>query len=152
MNQKLFKFNKKGATLSFWIEIILLIIVFVVALGFIGVSMNGWYGQNHDLTYGLSTNSTLTEIENYQNTVANSTTEGQASLTSFGFFILSTVPHMLLTARSVITNFITGGFINQLVNLMNLGQFGGIIIVAFRLLYFLAIGFILIKLILKIQA
>lgn len=142
--------NRQGASYGFWIEVILFIVLFVSALAIIGSNMNGLYDENYDYSFGLVTNDTKAEIESYQETLVNSTSEGQASQTAFLPLVLTTVPHMLMTVNSIIINFISGGFINTLVDLMNLGDYGNIIIVIFKLMYFIAIMFILIKIITKV--
>lgn len=125
--------------------------LFVVGLTIISTNMNNIYDDNHDLSYGLVSNETINDLEQYQTTLAESTNKGQSTLTSFGYFILSTLPTMILSANSLIWGFISGGFINNIVGLMNLGEFSGIIIIIFRLLYFFAIGFILMKILTKVN-
>jgi len=142
--------NKKGATYGAWIEVLVMIILFVGALAIIGGQMNNLYNQNKDLTYGLQTNETQTALNNLQGNFVNSTSEGQSSMTDFGIFKLTTLPFLVLSTTSLLWNFISGNFINILVGMMGLGEFTGIVIILIKILYYLAISFILIKLILKV--
>ena len=142
--------NKKG-TLSIWIELTILLIIVVAIMGIIGTNMNAQTGQSHDLTFGLQTNTTQDAIVSLQGTITNSTSEGQTSLTDYGIFKLATLPHIIYVSVSMLWNFIGGNFINTLVGMMYLGEYSTLLIIFLKLLYWLAIAFILIKLILKIQ-
>lgn len=142
--------NKKGGTFSAWIELIIMAILFVGSIAIIGSSMNNYYGKNYDLTYGLQTNETQNAIVSLQEDVVNSTSSGQSSMTDFGIYKLATLPHIMLVATSLLWDFVSGSFINTLVGMMSLGEYANLVIVLIKILYWLAIAFILLKLILKV--
>lgn len=143
--------NKKGSTFMAFIEIMLISILFVVALGIIGTNMNSLYGQNKDMSFGLVTNQTLSDLKSTQATLDTATQEGTSSFSALGIFTLTTLPKMLLTTLNLIKGFLLGTWIRSLIELMNLGDYSGIIITIFQILYFIMLIFILIKLILRIN-
>jgi hypothetical protein len=144
------KINKKGATYGGWIEVILFIMLFVGVLAVISISMNSKYGSNHDLTMGIATNSTTNSLKDLQVTLANSTKEGQSSFSSLGIFQLTTIPRMMTAFGTLLWDFVTGSFINSIVESMNLGDYSAIVIVIFKLLYFITLILILIKIITRV--
>jgi hypothetical protein len=147
--ENMFKSKKAATFQSFW-EVMLISVVFVVAIGIIGTNMNSLYGQNHDLTFGIASNSTLSQLESTSNALEAAQSGGQSSTTSLGLFTLTTIPTMMASIFSITKDFILGGWIARLVYLMNLGDYSSIIIIALQLLYFAILIFILIKLIIRV--
>lgn len=145
------KLNKKGGTFQIWLEVILFIFLFIAVIGIIGLDMNEKYGQSHDLSLGLNLSGQLSELKGYKTDVINSTTQGQASISDFGIIKLLTVPTMLMQAIGILWNFVNGSFIYALISHMNLGVYGSYIAIVFQVLYVLAVLFILIKLVLRIN-
>jgi hypothetical protein len=149
------KLNKKGAALTAWIEAVVIIVFFIVALGIIGSKMNEDYSgisTSHDLTYGLNSNATQNALIALEEDFSNSTTEGQMSFSTFGWFIISTVPHMLYSTVSLLITFVSGGFINSIVGMLQIGEFTNIVTIVLRLLWVLGLIFVLIKLVLKVPS
>ena len=144
--------NKQGATYGGWLEVILFLILFVGIIAIIGVNMNNTYEQDHDLTFGIVTEGTQDDINNLAAVFDNSTNkDGQTSMSSsFGTLILTTTPRMITATTSLIWTFVSGGFINSIVEAMNLGDYSGLIIVILKLLYFLSLGLILLKILTKV--
>jgi len=143
--------NNKANTYQIWVELILFIILFLGIMAIIGADMNTKYGKSNDLTLGMNLSSSLTELQGYKTDLQNSTTSGQVSVTDFGILKLLTTPAMIVKVTGVIWNFVSGQFIYTLVSQMNIGAYGSIIATVFRILYIIAIGFILIKLVLRIN-
>ena len=143
--------NKKGATFGSWIETLLIICLVGGSLALIGVGMNSMYGQNKDITYGIVTNDTLTQINSYQTSMQNDTTQGQSSISDFGIFKLATGARLITLSLTLIWDFVSGNFINNIVNLMNLGDYSTILIVVLKAIYFITIGFILLRFVTKIN-
>jgi pheromone shutdown protein TraB len=143
--------SKKAATLSVWLEVMFFSILFVVVLGLLGNNMNSLYGDNKDLTFGIATNNTLQDLKTTQIALDKATQEGQSGFSSLGIFTLTTLPTMLMTTIKMITSFVSGGWIKSLVDLMNLGDYAGIVTTVFQVLYFFIVIFLLIKLLLRVQ-
>jgi hypothetical protein len=141
--------NKKGATLQLWIEVLLFIIIFLGVMAIIGSDMNTKYGQSHDLTIGLNLSKQLQSIAIYKDDLMNSTSGGQAELTDFGILKLGTTAKILMGVTSILWNFLTGRFIWDLIATMNIGDYGLLIGTIFQILYIIAIGYILLKLVLR---
>lgn len=135
------------ATYTSLIEMLLLVVVFVTTIGIIGLNLNSIYSQDKDLTFGLQTNNTQKALENLQSNFQNSTNEGQSSMTDYGIFKLATLPGIVFSIMSTLFNFITGGFINTIVYMMNLGAYSAMIIVFLRSLFIIGVFFIFIKII-----
>ena len=145
------KMNKKGATFGVFTEIMLISILFVVALGIVGTNMNNLYGQNKDLSFGIASNDTLSNLKNTQSTLDTSLTAGTSSFSSLGVFTITTLPKMLLSLFSLIKDFVSGSWIRALIGLMNLGQYAESVIAVFQIMYFMAIIFIIFKLITRVN-
>jgi hypothetical protein len=142
--------NKKGATYGTWIELIIFVVLFVGVLGILSYTINNNYGTNIDLSYGINSNDTINNLKSLQVDFDDTAKNGQASFSSLGIFMLTTIPKMIMTVTSMVWGFVAGSWINSIVGLMNLGDYAGLIITLFKLLYFIAIGFILIKIVTRI--
>jgi len=135
------------ATYTSWIELLLMVVLFVGAIGIIGMNLNQTYDKNADLTFGLQTNSTQLAVQKLQTTITNSTSEGQSSMTDFGIFKLTTLPTIIFAISSLLWDFVSGNFINSIVGLMQIGAYTNMVIVVFKLIYWIAVAFVLIKLV-----
>jgi len=144
--------NNKGATLMIWIELMLFLILFLTVMGLIGADLNSDYGTSNDLTLGLNLSKQQSDLYSYKNDIINDTTQGQSSMTDFGILKLLTVPKILLNVATIAWSFVNGSFIFHLVNAMNLGIYGYYLAITFQVLYVIGIGFIIIKLVLRMPA
>lgn len=142
--------NNKGGTFGIWIEIIVFIAMFIAVLTIMNADMNAKYSQSKDLTLGLNLSEQVTSLENYQSTIVNQSSSG-GGITDFGIIKLTTLPSILYSGISLIWTFVSGEFIFKLVSGMQLGVYGTPIAVFFQILYVIAIGFIFLKLILKVE-
>lgn len=142
--------NKKGASLSGWSEAALGMILMLGALMIIVGFMNAKYNQNNDPTFGMSTNSTLDSFKDYQGTLQTGM-EGEASTNSINGVSLVSSWGMIKTGLNIVFNFVTGGWINNAVGLLSLGEIGNNLALILRLLFILSIGFILIKILFKVK-
>ena len=149
MENKIIK-NCRAATYGGIIEIMLFIVLFIAVITIIGVSMNATYEKNNDLTFGIVTNDTMNDLTEYQKTLDNSTKEGGMSFSSLGILQLLTLPKMINGIMSLTWSFVSGNFINAIVDAMNLGDYSFIVIVVFKLLYFIGLGLILLKILTKV--
>lgn len=144
--------NKKGATYGIWLEALLISIFFVGVLVIIGNNINTINSDNKDLSFGLITNGTQTDLNNLQSSMEQDLNNGTTSISSFVGFFISTVPKMLLTINKMLLGFLTGSWINSLVDMLDLGDYAGLVITVFKSFYFFIIIFIIIKLMLRINA
>jgi len=141
--------NKKGYSMGGWAEVALFTTLFMLLIISLIAFMNVTYDKNHDGTFGLSDSISITqnELSNYQDTLQQSVKQGQATSSGDGIS-LSTTWSIITSGMNIMWTFLTGGFIEQIVGLMRFPTAVGTIL---RILYVLSIGFILIKLILKIK-
>jgi len=102
-----------------WIEFILLSTLLITIIFLIVVDMNVLYGEDYRVS--LADNGTQRKIQNYmessqQKVLSGSVREGTDSL------ILTESYGILTGAISIVWSFISGSFINSLVELLNLGE------------------------------
>ena len=143
--------NKKASTFAIWFEIILFSLLFVLVLGIISSNLNSIHGTNNDLTFGIATSDTLQDMKDLQTSLNTAQTEGQSSITTLGFFMVTTLPRMIMLTLSTTLKFIGGGWISKLAEIMNLGEYATPIVVILTILYWMMIIFILIKIITRIN-
>lgn len=136
-----------AGSFSGWIEIILFSLLFMVILGAVIGGLNKEYGNNYDSTFGLGTNDTLNSLTNLQDSFTTATAEGEASNNANSGISLSTSWQLVKAITSTTWNFVTGDWIIKSVALAQLPAILGVVL---RILWFLSIGFILIKLLFKV--
>lgn len=149
MKYKLFK-NKKGLSLSSLSEAVIGIILFLGILAIIIVAMNVKYGQTYDATIGLGTNDTKTSFEKYQETLQTGLGSDASTSAISGVNVIGSWG-MIQAGLSMALNFVTGGFIQNAIGLLRLGNAGVYLGWAFRLLFIFGIAFIMIKILFKIK-
>lgn len=140
--------NKKGATFGGWTEAIVLSAMFMILLGTVMVSMNGLYSQDHGSTFGLDSRGVIDSYIQLQSTVESGVDSGEADFDSSSGLQISTLWTLVKATWKITGSFITGGWIEQAALLAQLPPIVGEVL---RLLYLLSIGFILIKLLLKLK-
>lgn len=143
--------NRKAASLSGFSEAIIGVLLFLGCVVTVMVSMNHDYGTNYDPTFGIATNDTATALNNYPDTLKTGV-EGEASTNAIQGVNVVAAYGIVKEGLSIVFQFLTGGFIQNAVGLLNLGQAGVMLGLALRLLFILAVGFILIKIIFKVKA
>jgi hypothetical protein len=148
MVKNLFK-DKKGFSLSGYVEVALMTTLFMLL--FIGLiaEFNVKIGKTYDGTFGLSSSlaSTQSDLEGYQATLEKSVKEGQSSSTGLGIS-LSTTWGIISSGATIMWNFLTGGFIETIGGMLRLPTAVSQIL---RVLFVLSIGFIILKLVLRIK-
>jgi len=138
--------NKKGYSLSGWVEGILLALLVVTLLGLFIGGFNGLYDKNHDI--GLGGNSTTEAFIDYQESLESEITQGEAEFTSDEGLTLKSTWAILKSLGTIVWDFLTGGWIETATNYMKLPVQVGLI---FRILYFVSIGLIILYLLLKVK-
>lgn len=139
--------NKKAYSMSGWTEGILFSVLFVMILGIAFAGMNASYGKSYSI--GLDTNATQEAFIQYQDTIDSQIGSGEADFTSASGLTLKSSWGIITSGTSIIWSFLTGGWIETIVGYMNLPPEVGLI---FRILYFLSIGFIILKILFKVKA
>jgi len=141
--------DRRAFSLSGWVEVALVTTLFMLLIISLTGYMNVKYDKNYDGSFGLSDSlsSTQQDLSDYQATLQQSVKEGEATSSGEGIS-LTTTWSIISSGINIMWVFLTGGFIEQIVGLMRLPVSVGYIL---RILYVLSIGFILIKLILKIK-
>lgn len=145
--------NKKGAsTFQGWSEAVIILLLFIFAIAIVVSSMNSKYGQNKDASFGTglqdAANSTFSSMSGYQNSMQVGIQNGTATFGSIFGLTLSTSYDILLFSVKTFWAIISGGWITAAVALMHLPIILGIM---FQLIYLLSIGYILIKLLFRIN-
>ena len=129
-----------------WIEGILFTLLIVILLGVSFGAMNEKYNETYELE-GLATQETLDSLITYQDTLDGELKAGEAGFNDDGIS-LSSSWSILSSIRTIVWSFLTGGWITTLVFYMGLPM---IVAVIFRVLYFLSLGFIILKILFKIN-
>lgn len=137
------------ASLQGWAEVALFSLLFVLMFTAMAVEMNIKYDKSNDGSFGLVTNKTLTEYTDYQSTLQSSIKSGEAETNTLTGISLTTTWSMVKAGIDVVWSFITGGWIEQIGGMAQLPTYVTFI---FRILFILSVGFIAIKLLLKVRA
>lgn len=141
--------NKKGYSLSGWTEVALFTTLFMLLFVGLIAELNVNFDDNVDGSFGLtnSLGDTQEDLQDYQDTLQQNVKTGEADSTGDGIS-LSTTWNIIQAGASIMWTFLTGGFIEDAVGLVRLPDIVGKIL---RILFVLSIGFIIIKLILRIK-
>jgi preprotein translocase subunit SecG len=147
------------ANLTSWTEGILLTLAALTCILIIFGVMDIQYGQNYSNCLsggcgqpGLSDNSGATNafINNASN-LQQQTQNGTVGFDSNGIS-LSTTYTIVQTGVGIIWSFLSGGFLENLINAMNLGAAGTAIATALRIIWFLGIVFFILYLLFKVKS
>jgi len=138
--------NKKGVTMSSWTEGILFSLLIVLILGIVVGGFNVMYGEDNQL--GLGGNTTESAFADYQGTLESEIRGGEAEFDSTSGMTLKSSWGIIKSATGIIWDFLTGGWIETIVMYMKLPSEVALV---FRILYFLSIGFIILKILFKVK-
>jgi hypothetical protein len=141
--------NKKGYSLQGWTEGAVFIILTVLCIGIVVVNMNVIYDKNYDSTFGIS-NASFQAFQDYQSTLEQGM-QGEATTNAFTGINLGTTWGMIKQGLIIGFDFVTGGWIENVIALLNLGVAGGYLGLALRLLFVISLGYILLRLIVKVN-
>ena len=137
-----------GSNLNTWLEAI---IIFIGVIGIVGVivsGMNGLYSKNNVTPFSDRTDSIMNDLTQYQNATAKNVYSGTPTFLGSLGLSLSTSWSMLTGAFGIITDFLTGNIIRDTCNYLGFPAFIGVLL---QLLYFFAIGFIILKILFRIN-
>jgi len=134
--------NKKGYSISGWWEGILLVLLFIGVFGSVISGMNIHYGKGYQVGLGEQVNATQSSFIDYTDSASGEIIGGEAEFTVSEGLTLKSTWNILKSVFSVISDFITGGFIETICNWMHLGVE---VAITFRVLYFASLIFAVIS-------
>jgi len=137
-------------SLSGWTEGILLSIAFVLILGLVITNFNGIYEENNQL--GLGTNTTAESFINYQDTAGGLITGGEADFDSASGITLKSSWGITKEVFRIVSSFLTGGYIEDVFEMMNLGEAGQTYAKYIRVLWVLSLIFAILYILFKVVA
>jgi len=137
-------------SLSGWTEGILLSVAFVLILGVVITNLNGMYNQDNQL--GLGTNTTAEDFKDYQDTAGNQIIGGEADFDSASGITLRSSWGIVKGAFNIVGSFLTGGWVEDVFNMMNLGEAGQIWATYIRILWVLSLIFAILYILFKVVA
>jgi len=112
--------NKKGYSFSGWQEGILLTLLFIGIFGAIISSLNVDYGENFQIGLGEQTDGTQEALKDYGQSAGEQIKGGEAEFSSTGDLTLKSTWGIVKSLYRIVTDFITGGFIEKIVLMMHL--------------------------------
>lgn len=144
--------DKRGVSLSGWSEVAIFCILFIGTLVVILVNMDAIYTENHATNLGFDTNTTIQAYQKSQLTsLQTQIAEGKANTDTITGLSLSNIWGLILSGANAVWGFISGSWIETAVALTGITTDYPVAL-GLRILYLISIGFIIIKLILKVKA
>jgi len=138
-----------NGTMSGWVEAVLLSLAFLTIFTLIVVEMNDLYNQDNDI--GLVDESTQQALKDYMDTTRTNVQEGTVDYDSQEGITLKESYGITIGAINIIWDFITGGWIRNVISKLNLGEAGDTIATTLQILYFLSLVFALLFALFKIR-
>lgn len=135
--------------ISGWTEGILLTIATVLVIGLIITNFNGLYEKDYEL--GLGTNTTAQDFIKYQDDASREVEGGTATFQSDAGLTLSSSWGITKQVFKIVGAFITGGFIEDIFLMANLGEAGQIWATYLRVLWFLSLIFGILYILFKVK-
>jgi hypothetical protein len=147
--------DKRGLSLTSLTEavICILLILFILAFVVIGgdQGMNSLYNQTYNSTFGLTqVTETQNSLNSYQEPLKNGLGSDPTTNAVNGVNLVGSWG-MIYSGIQIMLGFVTGGFIQNAIGLMQLGQAGFYLGWALRLLFIFGIAFIIIKILFKVK-
>ena len=138
--------NRKAYSFSGWMEAIIFSVLIVLMIGVVFNGLNEIHGNSYDL--GLGTSSVITSITNLQSQLQTKTTTGKVSFLTVVGMTLSSSWDIIISIITVIWNFLTGSWVETITGYM---RFPPIVGLLFRAMYFISIGFVILKILFKVR-
>jgi len=143
--------NKKAATMQGWVEGIGMMILFVIIFGVVVAGMNLLYSEDHNIE-GLDTDSYQAALQTYESSQEEKLKGGEVDFESNNPISLKTSWDIVMSTLTLVWNFITGSWIQTiLVSYLKLGTIGITIAIILRGLLFVAVGFIVLRIIFRVK-
>ena len=137
-----------SGSISGWVEGILFSLLFVTVLGFIIINFNTMYSKNENM--GLTDNSTENLFLEYTSSSQNLTQGSDVAFDSSTGITLKSSYGMTRDAINIVWSFISGGWIEKIINLWNIGESGVALARTLRIIYFLSLVFALLYALFKV--
>lgn len=125
------------AEISEWTEGILLTLTFIGVLTIIIAGFNIDFNKNKSL--GLSDNSTEQLFIDYQDTAQDQINGGEVEFDSREGITLKSSYGLAKDLINILWNFFSGGFIEKIAVMLNVGQSGMLLAKALRIIWFLSL-------------
>lgn len=145
-----FHLDKKGTSMGNYNEAILFIVAIIGIFLLINGEMASIYGTKGDASYGFATEGIQERFQNLSESFQNQTRSGISIANVFGLSI-DTLWTMVQSMMTVVWAVISGNWIFNAVNLLQIGGAGVIIAGILQLLVILSIGYIIIRIITKVE-
>lgn len=137
------------ANVSAWTESIMFTLLFLTVIGIVLLGMNADYGKNYSL--GITDNTTQQELINFMNTSESQIQGGDIDFgASSGIGLVSSFG-LIRGAIRIVWSFISGGFIQNVMENLNLGASGTALGIALRIVWFLSLVFALLYALFKVK-
>ena len=136
------------ASVSGWTEAILLSLAFVAVFGIVVAGLNLQYGKHHAL--GITDDTTEALFIEYQDTAQSQIQGGDVEFDAQQGISLKESYGLTKDLINIVWSFLSGGFIESIVSLLNLGASGVALAKAFRILWFISLVFALLYALFKV--
>lgn len=139
------------ASLSGWSEVALLSVAFVLLLGTVTFELNRadlYNDTSRDGSFGLTTDEIIGNFTDFQETIQTGVATGEASTNTQTGISLTSIWFIMKEGINITWGFINGTWLETLGGMAKLPS---LFIAIMRILFVLSIGFILIKLIMKVK-
>jgi len=128
-----------AGTISTWIEGIVLTLTFVLIIVILVVELDNTYNMNYAPGIGgIVDNSTIESFKAFRTTSQNQMNSSNVVSNLIGINIVSSYD-IFKGAIGIIWNFLSGGFIDNIINYLTLGASGVALATAFKIIWFLTI-------------
>jgi PPE-repeat protein len=139
-----------SGSLSGWSEGILLSFAIILIFGLVVASFNYHYSQDYEVPIG--DNNATQQFVNYIESSSSEIQGGEADTQSDAGITLKSSWGITKSIFNTIGSVLTGGFIEDIFNLMNLGEAGQIYAFYLRILFILSLVFAILYILFKVVA
>lgn len=136
-------------SVSGWVEGIVLSLAFVAVLGVVIAGFNLQYNKHYSI--GLDDNRTEQLFITYQDTAQQQIQGGEATFDASQGITLKSSWGLTKDVVNIVWTFLSGGWIEKIAIMMNLGTAGMILARALRIIYFISLVFGLLYILFKVQ-
>ena len=133
---------------SGWTEGILFALLFIGVLGIVVASFNVMYGKNYSV--GLNNSGDEQPFIEYQETASQQIEGGEVEFDAEQGITLKSSYGIFTDVIKILWTFLTGGFIENVISYLNLGEAGTALALTLRVLYFLSLVFALLYILFKV--
>lgn len=137
------------ASATSWTETILFSLVFVTIFGIVIAGMNGAFHKSFDIP--IVDNGTQKALEDYMPSAKDKINEGRVKFDSASGVTLESSFGLVKELVNIIWDFLTGSWINDIIEMLHLGPAGQRIAIILRILYFISMVLIVLYLLFKVK-